>query len=224
MKMITTTLPGKNSKTFTFAALVLASAVICARAEDTVKYKAKAIGSKVTIAGGANIHDWTMEGSLIAGTFEVPASVDFDQSKAALTGVTDGKLAAKAETTIDVASLHGNWSGMDSVMQDAMDAKAHPTINYHLMEMTPKEHAAGAPFQFDTKGQLVVKGVTNVISMPVSIENTGAGKLKISGKVPLKMTDYKVTPPTKLGLFKTHDDMTISFEWVVGKVQAPKAQ
>jgi hypothetical protein len=202
--------------------VVLATTV---NAQDTVKYKARAIGSKVGIAGSANIHDWTMDGTLIGGFFEVPAGVEFDQSQEALPGVSGGKLAARAETSIDVTSLHGNWSGMDPVMQEAMNAKDHPSIQYRLAEMTLKEpHAAGAPFDFETKGDLIVNGVTNVINMPVSIQSAGAGKLKITGKVPLKMTDYKVTPPVKFGVFKTGDEVTISFEWIVGKPQAPKAQ
>jgi len=216
--------PGKSLKPLKWtAALVAVSLVISVNAEELVRYNAKAIGSKVSIAGGANIHDWTMDGTLIAGFFEVPAAVDFDQSKTSLPGVTGGKLAARAETSIKVTSLHGNWTGMDSVMQEAMNAKEHPDIRYRLIEMTVKEpHAAGKPFDFDTKGELVVKGVTNVIAMPVSIQGAGADKLKIIGKVPLKMTDFKVTPPVKFGLFKTYDDMTISFEWIVGKPQTPK--
>lgn len=217
---------GKKLKPLEWIAPLIAVVLVTtANAEELVKYKARAIGSKVSIAGSANIHDWTMAGALIGGFFEVPAGVEFDQSKAVLTGASGGKLAARAETSIDVTSLHGNWSGMDPVMQEAMNAKEHPSIQYRLTEMTLKEpHAAGAPFDFDTKGELVVNGVTNVINMPVSIQSAGAGKLKIIGKVPLKMTDYKVTPPVKFGLFKTYDDMTISFEWIVGKPQAPKAQ
>jgi len=203
------------------AALVF---VTTANAQELVRYKARALGSKVGIAGSANIHDWTMDGTLIGGFFEVPAGVEFDQSQAALPGLTGGKLAAHAETSIDVTSLHGNWSGMDPVMQEAMNAKVHPSIQYRLAEMTLKEpHVAGTPFDFDTKGDLIVNGVTNVIAMPVSIQSAGAGKLKITGKVPLKMTDFKVTPPVKFGLFKTYDDMMISFEWIVGKPQAAKA-
>jgi len=53
------------------------------------------------------------------------------------------------------------------------------------------------------------------------MENSEPTKLKITGKVPLKMTDFKVTPPVKLGIFRTGDDITITFEWVVA---APKPQ
>jgi hypothetical protein len=226
MKSTTTTLFGRKLKQLEWIApLVALVLVTTANAEELMRYKARAIGSKVSIAGSANVHDWTMDGTLISGFFEVPAGVAFDQSQTALSGVSAGKLAARAETAIDVTSLHGNWSGMDPVMQEAMNAKEHPSIQYRLAEMTLKEpHAAGTPFDFDTKGDLIVNGVTNVIAMPVSIQSAGAGKLKITGKVPLKMTDFKVTPPVKFGLFKTYDDMMISFEWIVGKPQAPKAQ
>ena len=193
-----------------------------ARGEEMVKYKSKANGSKVSIIGTSNVHDWTMDGTLIAGFFEVPPAVEFDQAKADLPGVTGGKLDAHAETSIAVTSLHGSWSGMDPVMQAAMNANEHPTIQYHLTEMTLKQpHAAGTPFEFDAKGELVVNGVTNVLAMPASIQGAGANKLKITGKVSFKMTDYKVTPPVKFGLFKTDDAVTITFEWIVGK-PAPK--
>jgi hypothetical protein len=225
MKIPTPTRSGRNLNPLLwivpFAALVLLTST---NAAEMVRYKARALGSKVLINGSANIHDWTMEGTLITGFFEVPAGVEFDQSKTTLSGVTTGKLAARAETSIPVTSLNGSLSGMNPVMQEAMNAKQHPNIEYRLAEMTLKEpHAAGAPFEFDTKGMLVVNGVTNTVAMPIRIESAGADKLKITGKVPLKMTDYKVTPPVKLLVFKTSDDMTISFEWVIGKLPTPKA-
>jgi len=37
--------------------------------------------------------------------------------------------------------------------------------------------------------------VTNVIAMPVSIESADKAKLKVSGKVALKMTGFQVKPP-----------------------------
>lgn len=187
-------------------------------AAEPIRYKARPVGSKVTIDGTANIHNWTMEGQLIGGYFEIPAEAVFDQSKATLPGLTGGKLAARAESSIPVSSMKGNWSGMDEPMQDAMNAKEHPNIQFRLLELAFKEpHAAGTPFQFEAKGELSLHGVTNVISMPVSIESVNPGRLKVSGKVPLKMTDFKVQPPVKLGVFKTGDEVNISFEWLVAQ-------
>jgi len=190
-------------------------------AED-VRYKAQPRGSKVTVAGTSTIHDWTLEGEIIGGYLELPAGVAFDTAKAELPGATDGKLTAKAEVGIPVTSLKAPYSGMDEVMQQAMNAKDHPRIQFHLLEMTLKSpHPTGTPFVFDAKGDLIVNGVTNTITMPVTMENSEPTKLKITGKVPLKMTDFKVTPPVKLGIFRTGDDINITFEWVVA---APKPQ
>ena len=197
---------------------------LTAHAADVLRYKGRP-GSKVTIAGTANIHDWTMKGELISGFMEVPADIQFDQSKATLSGVKNGKVDARVEVSIPVTSMTGNWSGMDAPYQDAMNATEHPQIQFRLIEMSAKEpHAPATPFQFDAKGELSFNGATNVITMPVSIENLDQGKLKIVGKVPLKMTDFKVKPPVKAGIFRTGDEVVISFEWLVAlpKTATPK--
>ncbi|HEX3799544.1 MAG TPA: YceI family protein [Verrucomicrobiae bacterium] len=193
---------------------------LSARAEDMVRYRAKPIGSMVRIDGVANVHDWTMEGSLIGGYLEVPANVVLDSSQADVGGVTDGKLKATADVSIRISSIkniHG-YEGMDDVMQDAMNASTSPWIKYHVTEMTLKTpHAPGTPFQFDTKGELSFNNVTNKVSMPVSITSLDKTKLKISAAaVPVSMADFNVKPPVKLGVFKTDPGVKISFDWVVG--------
>lgn len=187
-------------------------------AADAVRYTTK-FGSKVSIAGTSSIHAWNMDGQIIQGFFEVPAGVVLDPAQANLAGVTDGKLNAKVETMIPVRSLKSTHSGMDEVMQQAMNAESHPKIQFSLTEMVLKgPHAAGTPLQFDTKGDLVVNGITNKIAIPVSIEAADKGKLKVVGMVPLKMTDFKVKPPAPavgLGLITTGDEVKISFEWLI---------
>jgi hypothetical protein len=196
-------------------------------AADMVRYKSAVLGNKVKIEGKANIHDWSMEGTLIGpASFEVPAGVDLDPAKAGLSGVTGGKLDARAEVAIPVTSIkdHNNYEGMDNAMLDAMRATEFRTINFHLTEMTFKEpHAAGTPLQFDTKGELAVAGVTNKISMPVRIEKTDTGKLKVVGSVPLKMTSFNIKPPNKAGLFISEDGIVVSFEWILTPAQPSPA-
>ncbi|MFO1488461.1 MAG: YceI family protein [Verrucomicrobiota bacterium] len=213
-----------HGKIFALLLAALGLLAVSATAADMVRYNGKP-GSKVAIAGTSTIHDWTMDGQIISGFFEVPAGVEFDQSKAGLPGVEGGKLAAHVETSIPVRSLKSGHDGMDEVMQQAMNEKTFPKIQYKLTEMTLKEpHAAGTPFQFDTKGELAVNGVTNSIALPVTVESFDKTKLKVAGKIPLKMTDYKVKPPAPaigLGMIKTGDEVTISFEWLVAQ---PKTQ
>jgi len=212
-----------------FIAVVLGSLLAfaaTARAADEVRYKSKVLGNKVRIDGAANVHDWTMDGTLIGGWLELPASVVLDSSQAAAAGVgADGKIPARAEVRIPVTSvknIHG-YEGMDEVMQAAMDAKDYPAILFHLTDMTLKQpHAAGAPLEFDTQGTLSLNGSTNKISFPVTIESVDKTTLKVKAAgIPINMTDYGVKPPVKAVLFVTKPEVKISFEWVIGLASKP---
>lgn len=192
------------------------------RAADGTVYKSSPLGNKVRIAGSSNIHDWTMDGTLIGGSFILPEGVELDSTQAAITGLKGDKLDARADVAIPVNSMQSGTDGMDSVMQQAMNAKDHPRIQYHLTELVSKgSHTAGTPFQFEAKGELSLNGVTNKITMPVTIENEAKNKLKISGSTPLKMSDFKVPPPVKFGVFTTVDDVKISFDWLVVRRDKP---
>lgn len=209
-----------HSKSFRLFATTLGCLLLvtaATRAEDVLHYRGRP-GSKVRIDGSANIHPWSMESSTVPGEFDVPANVKLDSTQAGISGLSGDKLNAQAHLSIPVDSFQSGTQGMDAVMQEAMNAKDHPRIEYKMTEMTFKQpHAAGTPLQFDTKGDLTINGVTKSVTMPVSIETFDKGKLKVTGgPVPILMTDYKVPPPTKFGLFTTHPDVKITFEWVVG--------
>ena len=215
MKLMTTTRL-KQLKLLTLFLGAAALLVATAPAEDARRYKASPRGSKVTVSGTSTMHNWDLVGELVGGYLELPAGVEFDAGKSELPGVTGGKLNAKVEVSIPVTSLKAPYEGMDNAAYDALNQKEHSHIQFHLTQMTLKTpHAAGTPFAFEAKGDLIVNGVTNAITMPVTIENADKGKLKITGKVPLKMTDFKIVPPVKLGIFRTDDEITISFEWLV---------
>ena len=203
-------------------ATVLLTSAFSAPAADLVSYRAKPLGNKVRIDGAANIHEWTMEGTLIGGHFDIPADLILDSAAGDVVGAGDGKVAAMAEVAIPVTSLkNGNWEGMNEVMLDAMKAADFPRIEFKLTELTIKKpHAPNTPIACDSKGLLVIKGTTNAISMPVTIETLEKKRLKISATgIAIKMTDYKIAPPVKAGIFKTEDEVKIKFEWIVGLPQ-----
>jgi polyisoprenoid-binding protein YceI len=188
-------------------------------ADDGLHYIGTPLSNTVRIDGSANIHDWHMDGTLVVGTFDLPAGVTLDSAQADIGGLKGDKLDAHANVRIPVNSMQSGTDGMDSVMQQAMNQPTYPAIIYKLDTLTLKgPHTANTPFQFDAKGELSLNGVTNQITMPVTIENGDKGRLKITGSVPLKMTSFKVTPPTTLHVFTTVDDVKISFKWMV----APK--
>jgi hypothetical protein len=94
--------------------------------------------------------------------------------------------------------------------------------------LTPKgsTESKDAPYVFDSKGELVVGGVTNIYSVPVNVLPLGDKKLKISGSTTIKMTDFKIEPPAPkiaLGLIKTGDEVKIIFDWNLAQRAAAAA-
>lgn len=176
-------------------------------------------GSQVRIEGTSTMHDWQVVGKLIGGHAEVPAKLD----------LKPGKVDIKAEAFIPVRSMRsitkeGNAysTKMDDIMYEKLQADKHPRILYRAIEVSLKSAPATpeAAYTLDTKGELVVGGVTNVISMPVQLSRAEDNRVKITGNVAVKMTDFQIKPPAPLGmLIETGDDVKLLFTWVL----APKA-
>jgi hypothetical protein len=208
------------------ALLLLAG--LSANAADMTKYFAKS-GSKMRMEGTSNIHDWQVEGTLIGGFFEVPSNFPVEPGDPA----TPGKIDANSECFITVRNLKSVEKDgkpysdkMDEVMYEHMRADKNPKIYFHLTELTLKETAKSkdAPYVCEAKGDLAVAGVTNNITMPVTILPLGGKKLKVSGNTVVKMSQFKVDPPNPLGLFiKTGDDIKIIFDWMVAQRPAAAA-
>jgi hypothetical protein len=181
------------------------------------------------IEGTSNIHDWQVESPFIGGMMEVSPNFPTEPGQA----VTPGKVEAKADVFIQVRSLKSiekdgkpYMDSMDNVMWEHMRETDNKRIIYRLSELTLKEapKAKDAPYVFEAKGELAVAGVTNKITMVVNVLPLGEKKLKITGTTNLKMTDFKIEPPSPkiaMGLIKTGDDVKLIFEWVVGQRKVP---
>lgn len=209
-------------------ALLLMLSLSAQAANQMTKYYARS-GSKMRMEGTSNIHDWQVEGTLIGGYFEVGPNFPSEPGQAA----TPGKIEARAEPFIMVRSLKSVEKDgkpysdrMDEVMYEHLGVEANPKIAFHLTDLTLKEPAKSkdAPYGFEAKGQLVVAGVTNDVTMPVNILPIGQKRLKISGTTTLKMSAFKVEPPAPklaLGMIKTGDDVKIIFDWIVAQRTPP---
>ena len=199
-------------------------------AAEMTTYAARS-GSKMRIEGTSNIHDWRCESPFIGGLLEVGPGFPMEPGQA----VTPGKLEAKAEVFIQVRSLKSLEKDgkpysdkMDEVMWEHLKEPQNKRIVYKLTELTLKEapKAKDAPYVCEAKGDLSVAGVTKPITMTVNILPLAEKKLKVTGDIALKMTDFKVEPPSPkiaLGLIKTGDDIKLIFEWMLAQRKLPAA-
>jgi hypothetical protein len=180
-------------------------------------------GSKVRIEGTSTLHDWQVEGKLIGGSLTAPEN--FPAAMVPEPGT--GRFPAGAEVFIPIRSMvslkkDGSpySTAMDDIMYEKLKAQEHPRIFFRLAELMPVEAGATAEavHRFEARGELAVAGVTNRISMPVTVQAMPNNLLKVSGAVGVKMTDFKITPPEPTVIpIKTGDEVKLSFEWVVAK-------
>jgi polyisoprenoid-binding protein YceI len=201
-----------------FAAFVAAATL--SLSADVIRYQA-APGSKITLDGTSTVHDWTVESGTIGGFIEFQSDVPLDPSLAR----TEVSVTPKVQVIVPVSSLKSGKTLMDDIMHDNLKMKENPRIKYVLNEMKPKEHKAGEPFQFDTKGDLTVAGVTKPIEMVVTLAPIEGNKLKATGLKEIKMTDFGMKPPAPsigLGLIKTADEVKVTFEWITARKDEKK--
>ena len=181
-------------------------------------------GSKMRIEGTSAVHDWQSESGIILGYIEVGPNFPTEPGQK----VNPGNVEIKGEAKVKVTSLKSkNKDGsyyddkMDDKMYNMLSYTNHPDIVFKINGLSLKQPAADAtsPYVYDAKGSLEVAGVTNDISFEAKVlpegEKNGDTRVKISGVVPLKMSQFKVSPAQIL-FVKTADDVTVKFDWVVG--------
>lgn len=184
-----------------------------ATAADKVRYRSSPPGM-MKIDGTSTIHDWSATTKLIGGSFLCDSSVSLADTKKLKPGKFDGTVSAIMPANSFSCS---SGSKMDEVMRKAMNADKHKLISYKSTELTVKSVNADGSVVLGSKGTLTVSGVAKPISMDVIMTASDGGKkVAFAGKTSVKMTDHGIKPPAPsvgLGLIKTGDEVTLTFEW-----------
>jgi len=155
--------------------------------------------STVTIFGTSTIHDWESKVEQTSGELVLNSS----------------KQIQTLVVKIPVRSIKSGKGLMDTKTYDAFNADQNPTITFQLSEATPLK-ITGKDIETTLTGNLTMAGVTKKISFKTTGKITGENVYKFIGSVPLKMTDFKMKPPTAmLGTMKTGDAITIKFDVTV---------
>ena len=183
---------------------------------EPITYSAKT-GSLLKISGTSSVHDWEVKTRLIGGKMIWDTSFPLDPSRAKLPKLT---APPQVSVIIPVRNIESGKQRMNEVMHGAMKAQKHKFARYNLTEIkvTDNKRKAGDPILFETKGTLNVNGKSVPVSMQVSIAKGKEGKLKVSGKTKLRMSQFGISPPAPkiaLGLITTGDEVSVEFDWFV---------
>jgi polyisoprenoid-binding protein YceI len=160
----------------------------------------------IVVSGTSNLHDWTANAEKVNGNFKVK--------------VDNGKIAAvnAVDVKVDTKSLKSSKGGiMDSKIQDALDAKKNPTISFKSTGGTVNEKSGA--YKISASGVLTIAGVSQNIIVDALGKVLPNGDIEFTGTKKIKMTDYKVDPPTAmLGTLTTGDEVTLTFKIVLKTV------
>jgi len=161
----------------------------------------RASNFSLAIKGTSNLHDWQSTAN------EVRADGSVSIAAGVLKSINSLSVEIPVKT---IKSTKG--SIMDNKTYDALKANSNPNIQYKLENVTDLNSRAGA-YDINTTGYLTIAGVTQKIDMYVQGKVGGDGSITFSGSKKLKMTDYKIKPPTALmGTMTTGDEIEIVFQ------------
>ena len=196
---------------FSIATAMTIATAVNASAQATIL--APAASSKVTVAGGSNVHDW----SCSTTSFDAKVEMEPSSLNAPLDAVA--RPIMKVVVNIPTKSVKCGKGKMDENMYKALKAEQFPTITYELTNyaLDPSKTTATS-FVALTEGELTVAGTTAKVAIPVTANRKDGGQFVGEGTLQMRMTDVGIKPPTALlGTMRTKNDITISFQVLLDK-------
>lgn len=158
----------------------------------------------IVVSGTSNLHDWTANVEKATGTFKLKT--------------INGKIAdiQNVDIVIDAQSLKSSkGSIMNSKINDALKSEKFPEIVFKSTLLGSISDKGGVN-QINTTGILTIAGTSKNISIDALGKILPNGEIEFSGAKKVKMTDFKVEPPTAMfGALTTADEVTITFKVVI---------
>ena len=155
----------------------------------------------ISLTGTSTLHDWEMKAA--QGSSEAAFVVD-----------AAGKISglSKLSFSLPATSLKSEHSMMDNNTYKALNTEKFPNINFVLSSATVTS-LGNNKYQFNCLGKLTIAGFTKETDLVATgTYNPADHSITVTGIKKMKMTDYKVKPPTvMMGTIKTGDDIAIAY-------------
>jgi polyisoprenoid-binding protein YceI len=119
--------------------------------------------------------------------------------------------------SLEVENLKSDEKDLDKNAYKAMKTKEFKEIFYQLV-WSKVIHELGNKYLIKTHGNLTIAGITRAVNMNVSCIVNNDSTITCTGSQRLKMSDYKIHPPSfMMGAMKTGDAVTLDFIFVYKK-------
>jgi polyisoprenoid-binding protein YceI len=186
-------------KTVLFVANLLLAVSFASNAQ-TLKINPKL--SSITILGTTNVHDYETK------VTQINAEVVLSGSNQVQSMVL----------SIPVKSIKSKEKLMDTKTYEAFNSETYPTISFKMTEVNSFQ-LTNTDVLVAVTGNLTMNGTTKKITLKPAGKVLKSGVYEFKGALALKMTDFKMKPPTAMmGMMKVGDGITLKYS-VVFEVQ-----
>lgn len=183
-----------------FLLILITSSVLSAIAQS--KYYLDNSKSSLIIEGTSSVHDWDM----VAGDLKSDIVVQFNDDK--IVEISDATFSCPADKVLSDNSI------MNSKTQKALKADDYSVISFNLKSVSGL-NVTGSNISGLAAGVVKIAGVSKTIRFNFNGKVNSDRSISINGSVPLKMTDFKIDPPTAmLGALKTGDNVKINYNFL----------
>ena len=184
-------------------------------------------GSQLTLEGTSNVKDWRCSGVTLDGRMEVAAPLArinhiIDRIEDGDVARLDPRAASFPQPTfnlrVPVQSLRCGNRQMERDMYRALRSEANPVIEFQFAGLVGGvEHDIDAgDYRATIAGVLTLAGAQRKVLVPVVAERVARDRFRIRARLPLRMTDFRITPPTALfGMVKAKDNLEVQFDLVL---------
>lgn len=216
------------------AMFLVASAVSAAEATRLTA----GASSAVVLDGSSNVADWrcrgtTIDAEMVVGTSQAHLNDVIDRVEDGNIGVwmatpEKGRFPAPDfDLNIPVTTFRCGNRVMENDMRDALKADRHPTVAFTFRALR-----GGVQHDLDTglyhatiAGDLTLAGVTKTIDLKISAERVSRSSFRVRAALPLRMTDFGITPPSALfGAIRARNSLTVRFDLTLNVAEAGRRQ
>jgi hypothetical protein len=189
--------------------------------------------SMLVMEGSSNVTGWKCRGTTLAAEMSVAASIE--KINAVIDRIEDGNIGVwmsnphegrfpqpKFAMQIPIATLKCGNRGIERDMSRALKADLHPVIEFRFIELLgPIDHDLDSNvYRARIAGEIVLAGTSRTVDVVVTAVRVDRERFRIQAEVPLRMTDFGITPPTVLlGVIKVKDELNVRFDLML-QVQA----
>ena len=195
--------------------------------EATILFASPA--SRLVLDGSSNVAPWRCKGTTLEGRMDVAAPLA--RINHLIDRIEDGNIVPLIADPVSarfpqpafrlrvpVTTLRCGNAKMERDMYDALRAEQHPSIEFRFTDLVGaiNHDIDGGSYRARISGVLTLAGTSRDIRLDVDAQRLSRDTFRLTARLPLKMTDFRITPPTALfGAIKARNDLTVRFELVL---------